>query len=327
MIISKSNKKMTYTELLTQRKWFEKCNHILQRDKYTCQDCGNIGYHNSTIYITESLDEIDCIINEKILIGDKFSSLIEQTFNGNIECDKVDLTDCNVDVNGEKCPANENERGMSQRGDVRWEPYHDVKIQKQDSYDGIFLYKIWLYDPTGKGYFKSILEKVYATIITNKQMKTFDYELYRYRKYVTNSDGSHSTYPMAILKFDAELTDKYHLSIEDEEISVTYKNYVFFVRLNPNLFTYKGLNVHHKYYITGLKPWEYDDDALITLCQECHQKRHEIAIPKYRSLSKNIIDAYCHKCKRCGGSGYLPQYNHVQNGICFNCGGEGTIVS
>ena len=132
---------------------------------------------------------------------------------------------------------------------------------------------------------------------------------------------------MAILKFDAELTDKYHLSIEDEEISVTYKNYVFFVSLSPFLFTYKGLNVHHRYYVTGLKPWEYDDDALVTLCQECHQKRHEIAIPLYRTLSKNIIDAYCHKCKRCGGSGYLPQYNHVQNGICFNCGGEGTIVS
>lgn len=91
---------MTYTELLTQREWLEKCNHILQRDKHRCQDCGNIGYHNSTVYVTESLDEIDRIINEKILIGDKFSSLIEQTFNGYTECDKVDLTGYYVDVDG-----------------------------------------------------------------------------------------------------------------------------------------------------------------------------------------------------------------------------------
>lgn len=318
---------MTYTELLTQREWLEKCNHILQRDKHRCQDCGNIGYHNSTVYVTESLDEIDRIINEKILIGDKFSSLIEQTFNGYTECDKVDLTGYYVDVDGKKCPASETERGKSLQGYVRWEPYHDVKIRKQESFDDLYLYKIWLYKTQGF-YFSCIWECYgYATIITRKEMKSFDFKLHRYRKHVTNSDGSRTTYPMAILKFDEELTDKYYLSIEDERISVTYKNYVFFVSLSPFQFTYKGLNIHHKYYVNGLKPWEYDDDALVTLCKECHQKRHKMAIPQYRSLSKNIIDAYCHKCERCGGSGYLPQYNHVQNGICFKCGGEGTVVN
>lgn len=59
---------MTYTELLTQREWLEKCNHILQRDKHRCQDCGNIGYHNSTVYVTESLDEIDALLTRKFLL-------------------------------------------------------------------------------------------------------------------------------------------------------------------------------------------------------------------------------------------------------------------
>lgn len=27
-------------------------------------------------------------------------------------------------------------------------------------------------------------------------------------------------------------------------------------------------------------------------------------------------------CPRCGSSGKLPQYNHVQNGICFKCWGK-----
>ena len=42
------------------------------------------------------------------------------------------------------------------------------------------------------------------------------------------------------------------------------------------------LNVHHRYYIEGHKPWEYPDDALVTLCEECHRKEHE----------NNDIDVY-----------------------------------
>ena len=30
------------------------------------------------------------------------------------------------------------------------------------------------------------------------------------------------------------------------------------------------LNVHHKKYISGNKPWEYPDEDLITLCETCH---------------------------------------------------------
>ena len=25
-------------------------------------------------------------------------------------------------------------------------------------------------------------------------------------------------------------------------------------------------------------------------------------------------------CPRCNGTGRLPQYNHIQNGVCFKCG-------
>lgn len=38
----------------------------------------------------------------------------------------------------------------------------------------------------------------------------------------------------------------------------------------------KTLNVHHKYYINGLFPWEYPDDAYITLCEDCHSLEHNI---------------------------------------------------
>ena len=30
------------------------------------------------------------------------------------------------------------------------------------------------------------------------------------------------------------------------------------------------------------------------------------------------------KCSRCGGSGHLGQFGHVENGVCFRCNGTGT---
>jgi DnaJ-class molecular chaperone len=29
-------------------------------------------------------------------------------------------------------------------------------------------------------------------------------------------------------------------------------------------------------------------------------------------------------CSRCDGSGYIPKYQHIQNGICFKCWGTGS---
>jgi hypothetical protein len=37
------------------------------------------------------------------------------------------------------------------------------------------------------------------------------------------------------------------------------------------------LQVHHKYYIGGKNPWEYDDHILVTLCSECHEHETEQA--------------------------------------------------
>ena len=31
------------------------------------------------------------------------------------------------------------------------------------------------------------------------------------------------------------------------------------------------------------------------------------------------------KCPKCGGTGYIPAYNHVEEGICFLCDGSGWI--
>lgn len=36
------------------------------------------------------------------------------------------------------------------------------------------------------------------------------------------------------------------------------------------------LNVHHAYYERDKKPWEYPDLSLVTLCEACHKRKHDI---------------------------------------------------
>ena len=36
----------------------------------------------------------------------------------------------------------------------------------------------------------------------------------------------------------------------------------------------RTLNVHHIQYTVGKKPWEYENDKLITLCEICHKEAH-----------------------------------------------------
>jgi hypothetical protein len=58
------------------------------------------------------------------------------------------------------------------------------------------------------------------------------------------------------------------------------------------------LNVHHYYYKSGIEPWEYDNNDLITLCESCHnaekdeRKEYEktiIEILKYRGVLANEV--------------------------------------
>lgn len=45
------------------------------------------------------------------------------------------------------------------------------------------------------------------------------------------------------------------------------------------------LQVHHKKYIDGLMPWEYENELLESLCSHCHKKEHNIK-PKRRTNIK-----------------------------------------
>jgi hypothetical protein len=97
------------------------------------------------------------------------------------------------------------------------------------------------------------------------------------------------------------------------------------VAFNPKFV----LHVHHKYYVNDWLPWQFPDDALITLCATCHQTLHDnVQVSVYKQIGENNfvnIDNFV-KCSKCSGSGYLHEYNHVQSGICFDCDGFGLFM-
>ena len=67
--------------------------------------------------------------------------------------------------------------------------------------------------------------------------------------------------------------------------------------------------------------WEYDDNALITVCQSCHKNIHEnntIKVYLDHNLQKEMNYTPCH---RCNGVGYFSEFAHVNNGVCFRCNG------
>lgn len=90
----------------------------------------------------------------------------------------------------------------------------------------------------------------------------------------------------------------------------------------------KCLNVHHHYYIKGYNPWEYNDDALTTLCEDCHKSYHEQNKVKVFESHNGFLAYLCDAdiCWKCGGSGFLPEYSYYLGGICFECQGEGVIL-
>lgn len=51
--------------------------------------------------------------------------------------------------------------------------------------------------------------------------------------------------------------------------------------------TTETLNVHHVYYEKGFDVWQYPDFALLTLCEECHQKT-EIALRQLRLSTSQV---------------------------------------
>jgi len=54
----------------------------------------------------------------------------------------------------------------------------------------------------------------------------------------------------------------------------------------------KTLNVHHKFYKKGAQPWDYNDEDLACLCEDCHKHEHDL-----KALLDKLIahETVCHE--------------------------------
>lgn len=299
---------MAYTDLLNQKEWTQKRTAILSRDRYTCQDCGQIGFHNGYESFIEaaSIDEIN-----NLLDGWHFNGMTFSDYCSNIDSYEYESPQASIYEKEELCSQ---------------EHLYNLKIQ--------------IYGNNTKHFRIRQSERCKLSVLSE-----FDYDKLEVKTHVlfnkidNTGHDSVDSYIICMI-FDKSFTNKFLFKFKgknayyddssiiygDYELLVIFENKVirlFITSTKEELF--KGLNIHHKYYVLGRKPWDYEDEALITLCEKCHQKRHENKqVPIYND-NKEIID-YANICDRCHGSGYIPEYYHVQQGICFKCGGEGVII-
>lgn len=85
------------------------------------------------------------------------------------------------------------------------------------------------------------------------------------------------------------------------------------------------LEVHHKCYRKNQVIWNQDDCEYITLCNICHEIVHNNQLIPFYNEQGQIIQ-FMTPCLKCHGTGYLKQYNHISNGICFSCNGMGSLI-
>lgn len=71
-------------------------------------------------------------------------------------------------------------------------------------------------------------------------------------------------------------------------------------------------------YLERLERAEWEDDRL----ERIARKQAATAQPISVSAQKTRTEG----CRRCGGTGILPQFMHVQGGTCFRCGGTGLVT-
>jgi hypothetical protein len=74
------------------------------------------------------------------------------------------------------------------------------------------------------------------------------------------------------------------------------------VRCGANSNSGAVLQVHHRFYIPGRKPWEYPPKLCETLCKGCHAQEHGIIRPEigWDLIASEDLGSLDGECDRCG---------------------------
>lgn len=283
---------MDYHSLLQEDQWKVKCMAILERDHCICQDCHKKGIH-STYFPINNIEDIEELFPNTLFNGMKLTCYLQ-----NSEWIK------NIRV--------------------------PVRISSKLIADNIFYsyfetYDIWTHYDFISNY--ELSEIHFRKAIDNELQMEYNNIKIDGRMFAFSFEEKVSNTNYAAIKYHCDGNTSL---LEILEIHIFYNNklyYLYFSHLNnidkKPVFNFTQLHIHHKYYIKDRNPWEYENDALVTLCAECHQKRHNTTnIPLY-SAEKELLITNLPMCNRCQGRGYIPQYHYYCEGICFKCFGEG----
>ena len=291
---------MTYIELLQQNEWHNKCQEIIDRDKFLCHDCGRLGFHSDAYCKLDSIADVDKILSFLRFNGLTLSHFLKEIPEEKLQKKDVSFTFITSDNTVDVFHLIPNLKWLVTFGN---EPI-------------VIIDKTPCFERAESIYSADYYQSKCCSFIGNDDVKQNNWFFY----FKFNLNLSSNTYFTVQYNAGYEIDEAKYDSVF---LSIISGSQFIGLRLSPN--TFKGLQIHHKYYIHELEPWKYPNDALVTLCEDCHKKRHETTtIPLYDS-NKNFI-AHLNTCERCGGSGYLPQYRNVQNGICFKCWGEGVVI-
>jgi len=72
----------------------------------------------------------------------------------------------------------------------------------------------------------------------------------------------------------------------------------------------KTLHVHHRLYNKSAEPWDYDNDVLVTLCEDCHQEEGEKMALSIERLAREFKRLFFSEEIDMVTEG-LKQYQHV----------------
>ncbi len=90
-----------------------------------------------------------------------------------------------------------------------------------------------------------------------------------------------------------------------------------------------NLEIHHRFYVFGRKPWEYGSVDVQVLCHSCHAEIHMYQYLRNGSWIKvydeNGFDytRIDDRCPKCNGTGRIPAFWQYDNGKCYSCNGTG----
>ncbi len=300
---------MTYLELLQQNEWHQKCHEILDRDKFHCQDCGCIGFHNESgcLRLT-SIEELNLFFPEWSVEGKTVSNFIGKL--DTFEFERIDRFTY--------------KHKYIYRNSIQFLEIHKIYGKDTHSYrnprvgEFNFIMACNICPEQSSHSSVSGITIIDKVAIAHTQIKPSYTHILRF-------DGSIAQNPYVTIK-GCNINSPYEYLNSNYEVGISYKNYFIHISVTADHVLYKGLNVHHNYYIQGKKPWDYPNSALVTLCEDCHKKRHENNSIPLLDPEHNHIKDLC-KCEKCGGSGYLPQYWYRDNGVCYDCLGEGVILN